>query len=101
MSGQTLPASCATGLRPTLRTQDCLTSVTSLCGRSGRRSMSEQLAIEAFEPAGAWLKRHFVYTSVRHREDDLEKFRIIEAPVATTALAGLTAARFRGTDVRV
>ncbi|TMG38004.1 MAG: orotate phosphoribosyltransferase [Chloroflexi bacterium] len=101
MSGQTLPASCATGLWPSLRTQDCLTSVTSLCGRGGRRSMSEQLAIEAFERSGAWLKGHFVYTSGRHGADYLEKFRILEDPVATTALAGLIAARFRDSEVEL
>jgi orotate phosphoribosyltransferase len=57
--------------------------------------MSERLAIETFERSGAWLKGHFVYTSGRHGADYLEKFRILEDPVATTALAGLIAARFR------
>ena len=63
--------------------------------------MSERLAIDAFERAGALLKGHFVYTSGRHGADYLEKFRILEDPVATTALAGLIAARFREIDAQL
>ncbi len=63
--------------------------------------MSERLAIEAFERAGALLKGHFVYTSGRHGADYLEKFRILEDPVATTALAGLIATRFQDSDAQL
>ncbi len=63
--------------------------------------MSERLALEAFERAGAFLKGHFVYTSGRHGADYLEKFRILEDPAATTALAGLIADHFRDFDVQL
>ena len=63
--------------------------------------MSERLAIEAFERAGALLKGHFAYTSGRHGADYLEKFRILEDPSATAALAGLIAARFKDGDAQM
>ena len=53
------------------------------------------IARQAFESAGAFLRGHFVYTSGRHGADYLEKFRILEDPRATTALATLIADRFR------
>ncbi|HYM51477.1 MAG TPA: orotate phosphoribosyltransferase [Candidatus Limnocylindrales bacterium] len=49
----------------------------------------------AFESSGAHLRGHFVYTSGRHGADYLEKFRILEDPRATVALAGMIADRFR------
>ena len=52
-------------------------------------------AAAAFESAGAFLRGHFVYTSGRHGADYLEKFRILENPSATGALASLIADRFR------
>ena len=52
-------------------------------------------ARRAFESAGAFLQGHFVYTSGRHGADYLEKFRILEDPKATTALAAMIAERFR------
>jgi orotate phosphoribosyltransferase len=54
-----------------------------------------QVARQAFESAGAFLRGHFVYTSGRHGADYLEKFRILEDPRATTALAQMIAARFQ------
>jgi orotate phosphoribosyltransferase len=54
----------------------------------------ESIARRAFESAGAFLRGHFVYTSGRHGADYLEKFRILEDPDATTALAALIAERF-------
>ena len=53
------------------------------------------IAWQAFESAGALLRGHFVYTSGRHGADYLEKFRILEDPRATTALAAMIAARFQ------
>ena len=53
------------------------------------------IARQAFESAGAFLRGHFVYTSGRHGADYLEKFRILEDPRATTALATMIADRFR------
>jgi orotate phosphoribosyltransferase len=52
----------------------------------------------AFDAAGAFLKGHFAYTSGRHGADYLEKFRILEDPKATVALAGMIAERFRASD---
>jgi orotate phosphoribosyltransferase len=40
------------------------------------------------------LRGHFVYTSGRHGADYLEKFRVLEDPVATTELAAMIAERF-------
>src|SRR3989442_12631262 len=57
--------------------------------------MSDRDARRAFESAGAFLRGHFVYTSGRHGADYLEKFRILEDPRATTALAAMIAARFQ------
>ena len=54
-----------------------------------------QDARQAFDRAGAFLRGHFVYTSGRHGADYLEKFRILEDPTATTALAGMIAQEFR------
>src|SRR5437763_16626913 len=65
------------------------------------RTSAPRDARQAFEAAGAFLKGHFVYTSGRHGADYLEKFRILEDPVATTALAGLIAARFRDSEVEL
>lgn len=48
----------------------------------------------AFESSGALLRGHFVYTSGRHGAEYLEKFRILEDPVATAQLAGSIAAHF-------
>jgi len=54
----------------------------------------QSIARRAFESAGAFLSGHFVYTSGRHGADYLEKFRILEDPRATTALAAMIAERF-------
>lgn len=56
---------------------------------------SDDDAYRAFESAGAFLHGHFVYASGRHGADYLEKFRILEDPKATTALARMIAQRFR------
>src|SRR6266550_2716051 len=52
-------------------------------------------ARRAFDAAGAFLRGHFVYTSGRHGADYLEKFRILEDPKATRALAAMIAEEFR------
>ena len=59
--------------------------------------MSDQqaAALAAFESAGAFLRGHFAYTSGRHGADYLEKFRILEDPRASGALARMIADRFR------
>jgi orotate phosphoribosyltransferase len=59
------------------------------------RNPGQDDAHRAFDSAGAFLRGHFVYTSGRHGADYLEKFRILEDPVATTDLAAMIAARFR------
>ncbi|HEY0493681.1 MAG TPA: orotate phosphoribosyltransferase [Candidatus Dormibacteraeota bacterium] len=56
-------------------------------------------ARRAFDDAGAFLKGHFAYTSGRHGADYLEKFRILEDPIATVALAEMIAGHFRDSDV--
>src|SRR5438445_3869249 len=58
------------------------------------RTLARRDARQAFEAAGAFLRGHFVYTSGRHGADYLEKFRILEDPKATTALAALIAKEF-------
>ena len=59
--------------------------------------MSDQqaAALAAFEAAGAFLRGHFGYTSGRHGADYLEKFRILEDPRASGALARMIADQFR------
>ena len=47
------------------------------------------------ESTGALLKGHFQLTSGRHSAEYIEKFRIMEDPVATEALCGLIAREFR------
>src|SRR5256885_7568901 len=59
------------------------------------RSMARRDALQGFEAAGAFLRGHFVYTSGRHGADCLEKFRILEDPKTTTALAAMIANEFR------
>jgi len=54
-----------------------------------------QTALRAFESARAFLRGHFLYTSGRHGGDYLEKFRILEDPPATAALAAMIADHFR------
>ena len=58
------------------------------------REPAAQDARRAFDAAGAFLRGHFVYTSGRHGADYLEKFRILEDPTATTALAAMIAREF-------
>jgi len=59
------------------------------------RTLGPRDAPQAFEAAGAFLRGHFVYTSGRHGADYLEKFRILEDPKATSALAAMIATEFR------
>src|SRR5207248_11723868 len=59
------------------------------------RTLPRRDALQAFEAAGAFLRGHFVYTSGRHGADYLEKFRILEDPKTTTALAAMIANEFR------
>src|SRR5213082_3248714 len=59
------------------------------------QDQARQAALQAFESAGAFLRGHFVYTSGRHGADYLEKFRILEDPKATCALAAMIATEFR------
>src|SRR5438270_13963512 len=59
------------------------------------RTLARRDALQAFEAAGAFLRGHFVYTSGRHGADYLEKFRILEDPKTTTALAAMIANEFR------
>jgi len=58
------------------------------------RTLARREALQAFEAAGAFLRGHFVYTSGRHGADYLEKFRILEDPKTTTALAAMIANEF-------
>ena len=58
------------------------------------RTLARRDARQAFEAAGAFLRGHFVYTSGRHGADYLEKFRILEDPKTTTALAAMIANEF-------
>ncbi len=52
--------------------------------------------VEAFlESTGAVLSGHFKLASGRHSARYIEKFRIMEDPVATTALCGMIAEHFR------
>ena len=55
----------------------------------------QSIARQAFDSAGAFLRGHFVYTSGRHGADYLEKFRILEDPRATAALAAMIVERFQ------
>ena len=50
---------------------------------------------------GAILQGHFRLTSGRHSPTYIEKFRIMEDPVATTALCGMIADRFRNENMSV
>jgi orotate phosphoribosyltransferase len=59
------------------------------------------MAARAFESAGAMLRGHFIYTSGRHGADYLEKFRILENPQATAALAGMIAHNFLPSQVEL
>src|SRR5207249_39018 len=59
------------------------------------RTLGPRDARQAFDTAGAFLRGHFVYTSGRHGADYLEKFRILEDPKATSALAAMIAKEFR------
>src|SRR5436853_1072106 len=59
------------------------------------QDQARQAALQAFESAGAFLRGHFVYTSGRHGADYLEKFRILEDPKTTSALAAMIATQFR------
>src|SRR2546423_6379145 len=59
------------------------------------RTLGPRDARQAFDAAGAFLRGHFVYTSGRHGADYLEKFRILEDPKATSALAAMIAEEFR------
>src|SRR5438477_12701609 len=77
-----------------------------ICGRCrfGRRVcclMSDRDARRAFESAGAFLRGHFVYTSGRHGADYLEKFRILEDPGATAALAAMIAEQFGKSQIQL
>ena len=58
-------------------------------------TLASRDAQRAFDAAGAFLRGHFVYTSGRHGADYLEKFRILEDPKATSALAAMIATEFR------
>src|SRR5256886_11871577 len=58
-------------------------------------------ALQAFESAGAFLRGHFVYTSGRHGADYLEKFRILEDPGATAALAAMIAEQFGKSQIQL
>src|SRR5438132_4455934 len=58
------------------------------------RTFARRDALQAFEAAGAFLRGHFVYTSGRHGADYLEKFRSLEDPKTTTALAAMIANEF-------
>src|SRR5256714_3347096 len=65
------------------------------------QDQARQAALQAFESAGAFLRGHFVYTSGRHGADYLEKFRILEDPRATTALAAMIAEHFRAFEIQL
>jgi len=58
-------------------------------------------AAALFEQAGALLRGHFTYTSGRHGAEYLEKFRLLENPQATVALAAMIARRFAHAGVEL
>src|SRR5207248_1263099 len=64
------------------------------CWPMPERTLARREALQAFDAAGAFLRGHFVYTSGRHGADYLEKFRILEDPKTTTALAAMIANEF-------
>src|SRR2546428_85547 len=63
--------------------------------------MAEVDADEILVRTGALLQGHFRLTSGRHSPSYIEKFRIMEDPVATTMFCGLIAARFRDAGISV
>jgi len=65
------------------------------------QDQARQAALQAFESAGAFLRGHFVYTSGRHGADYLEKFRILEDPGATAALAAMIAEQFGKSQIQL
>src|SRR5207248_6572671 len=65
------------------------------CWPMPERTLASRDAQQAFDAADAFLRGHFVYTSGRHGADYLEKFRILEDPKATSALAAMIATEFR------
>src|SRR5437762_6835021 len=65
------------------------------------QDQARQAALQAFESAGALLRGHFVYTSGRHGADYLEKFRILEDPGATAALAAMIAEQFGKSQIQL
>jgi orotate phosphoribosyltransferase len=58
-------------------------------------------ALEIFKEAGAFLEGHFVYTSGRHGEAYLEKFRILECAEYTEPLCRMIAATYSDSGVDV
>ena len=65
------------------------------------QDQARQAALQAFESAGAFLRGHFVYTSGRHGADYLEKFRILEDPGGTAALAAMIAEQFGKSQIQL
>jgi len=58
-------------------------------------------ALEIFTESGAVLSGHFVYTSGRHGDRYLEKFRVLERAEYTEPLCRMIAAVYAGTGVEV
>jgi orotate phosphoribosyltransferase len=58
-------------------------------------------ALEIFREAGAFLEGHFVYTSGRHGNRYLEKFRVLERAAYAEPLCRMIADRFSGSGAEV
>ena len=58
-------------------------------------------AISLLQDAGAVLNGHFQYTSGRHGDRYIEKFRLLEQPNVTAQLCGQIAAHFRDQEPQI
>jgi len=64
---------------------------------AARRAIGERTEA-LFRASGALRGGHFVLKSGRHSDAYLEKFRVLQDPVATSELCGFWAAEWRGSD---
>ena len=58
-------------------------------------------ALEIFRASGAFLEGHFVYTSGRHGNKYLEKFRVLERAAYAEPLCRMIAGRFRESGAEI
>ena len=61
----------------------------------------QQRALEIFRESGAFLEGHFVYTSGRHGNKYLEKFRVLERAEYAEPLCRMIAATFEPSDAEI